>query len=103
MQSLTKLEPAYSIVMALGGFDTVSGRTGVHITQVYRWTYPRDAKSKGCGGYIPHWHHEAIFKLADEIDVKNNTGPVLGPSVRHSIHRPPQIDHATDDGLRIAS
>lgn len=46
------LDPARTIIAFLGGVDVVSRATGKHITNVYRWMYPRERG--GTGGTISH-------------------------------------------------
>jgi len=45
------LDPAYTVIRALGGFEAVAKITSKHISRVYRWTYPK--ARGGTGGLIP--------------------------------------------------
>ena len=63
-----KYEPAASIIEALDGFDAVASGLRISLTQVYRWTYSRERK--GCGGYIPRWHHDRLIEMAKSKGLK---------------------------------
>jgi hypothetical protein len=58
------LEPANSVIRALGGFEAVAAITGKHISRVYRWTYPK--ARGGTGGYIPPAEAETLLAHAKE-------------------------------------
>jgi len=82
------MEPAASIIKALGGPNKVAEITGVHRTRVWNWTRPRKpgaGKSDGTGGLIPHRHHAAILRAAraQQIDL-----------TAESFFRPGELDAA---------
>lgn len=54
------MEPASSIIKALGGPTEVAAIAGVHRTRVYGWMKPKE--DGGTGGLIPYPH---IPKLID--------------------------------------
>ena len=58
------------IIEKCGGHGVVAGICGVHITRVYRWTYP--VEKGGTGGLIPTRHQTQLLKGARErgIDLK---------------------------------
>lgn len=62
------LNPASRIIRSLGGHDQVAKATGVSISRVYRWTYPKSRG--GTGGLVPQKHHPAILALAQGIGLK---------------------------------
>lgn len=57
------LEPARSVISALGGTGAVSRITGVDRTQVWRWTQPRE--KGGTDGLIPPEHQGALLSFAE--------------------------------------
>lgn len=58
------MEPAASIIKKLGGPGAVAEFLGTAKNAPYRWTYARERG--GTGGIIPHWHHEALLRMASE-------------------------------------
>lgn len=62
-----KLEPAYSIVRALGGAPAVAGRIGRSPSVVYRWSYPK--ARGGLGGNVPADVRPDLIDLAAELGV----------------------------------
>jgi hypothetical protein len=60
------LDPAGSVIAALGGTGVVSRITGVDRTQVWRWTQPRE--KGGTDGLIPPDHQSALLTYAEEND-----------------------------------
>lgn len=61
------MEPAASIIKALGGPNAVALITGVHRTRVSNWMRPKDAG--GTGGVIPFRHVPKLLDAAKEIGV----------------------------------
>jgi hypothetical protein len=57
-----RLEPAASIIKALGGEAITSEITGTAYTAPYRWQQPKD--KGGTDGLIPQRHHPAILAYA---------------------------------------
>lgn len=62
-----KLDPANTVIRALGGFEAVAAITGKHISRVYRWTYPKERG--GTGGYIPQTDAEVLLRHARQHDI----------------------------------
>lgn len=60
------MEPAASIISALGGDTAVAAITGVHRTRVANWKRPK--ATGGTGGVIPLKH---ISKLLDAARAKD--------------------------------
>jgi hypothetical protein len=58
------LEPAASIIEALGGFEAVGKIIGVQHIAVWRWTQPK-SKRRGTGGLIPAQHQRALLEYAE--------------------------------------
>lgn len=60
-----KLEPAHSLVKALGGINEVAEYLGLHRSTVWRWEQPQYAedgrKVGGRNGLIPSVHHEILL------------------------------------------
>jgi hypothetical protein len=46
------LNPAKTVIDICGGPDAVAGMINVHVSNVYRWTYPTD-RPGGLGGHVP--------------------------------------------------
>jgi hypothetical protein len=66
MRYTVRMEPAASIVRALGGPSKVAEIVGVHRTRVSNWMRPRE--KGGTDGFIPHRHVNALLAYA----VKHN-------------------------------
>ena len=70
MQRMTKrryakrkhLEPARSLISALGGIDAVARIVECNRTSVYRWMLP--AESRGTGGFIPSRAQRKLYEYA---------------------------------------
>lgn len=60
---LEYLEPARSVISAIGGVDKVAEITGKHVSRVYRWMYPK-AKG-GTDGFIPQAEAETLLRHAE--------------------------------------
>jgi hypothetical protein len=58
------MEPAASIIKAIGGEAIASQITGTAYTAPYRWQQPKE--KGGTGGLIPQRHHPAILQFARE-------------------------------------
>lgn len=58
------LEPARSIIVALGGPAKIAKETKVSISTVSRWGKPR--RDGGSGGYIPLKRYTALSKIAKD-------------------------------------
>ncbi len=61
---------AAAIIAKCQGHTTVAEICGVHVTRVYRWTYP--VEKGGSGGVIPTRHQGQLLKGARErgIDLR---------------------------------
>ncbi|KQO88923.1 hypothetical protein ASF33_20155 [Methylobacterium sp. Leaf92] len=61
---------AASIIAKCNGHAVVAEICGVHVTRVYRWTYP--VEKGGSGGVIPTRHQALLLKGARErgIDLR---------------------------------
>ena len=57
------MEPARTIIEALGGEATVARLTGTAYTAPYRWQYPKDRR--GTGGTIPQKYHRLLLDYAE--------------------------------------
>jgi hypothetical protein len=66
MRYNSRMEPAASIVRALGGPSKVAEIVGVHRTRVSNWMRPR-AKG-GTGGFIPQKHVGKLLGYAIKHD-----------------------------------
>ncbi|EEX17024.1 conserved hypothetical protein [Citreicella sp. SE45] len=66
------MEPASSIISALGGPTVVAEAIGIHRTRVSMWQAPRDRG--GTNGHVPYRHVARLMELARERGVE------LGPA-----------------------
>jgi len=62
------MEPAHSIIEALGGPTEVARITGAHRTRVSNWKRPRDAG--GTGGVIPFKYARKLLSAAQEKGIE---------------------------------
>lgn len=62
------MEPANTIIAALGGPSAVASRIGIHRTRVSKWKAPKD--KGGTGGLIPQRHVPDLVKMGRERGVK---------------------------------
>lgn len=67
MRYISDMEPAATIVRALGGPSKVAEIVGVHRTRVSNWMRPR-AKG-GTGGFVPQKHVGKLLGFAIKHDV----------------------------------
>lgn len=58
------MEPASTIIKAVGGEGAASQITGTAYTAPYRWQQPKE--KGGTGGLIPQRHHPAILAFAQQ-------------------------------------
>jgi len=80
-----KLQPAYDIILRLGGFAHVSDITGVSTVSPYRWTYPRAIG--GTGGTIPQWHHRTLLDYAHKRGIRLTAADFLPPPLENRRRR----------------
>lgn len=66
------MEPAASIISALGGPTAIADVIGLHRTRVSMWQAPRE--KGGTNGMIPYRHIGKLMKMAQDRDIK------LGPA-----------------------
>lgn len=59
------MEPASTIIPALGGPSKVASFLGIHRTRVSNWT--RSKQKGGTGGRIPLGHHRKLIQLAADL------------------------------------
>ena len=78
-------EPATSIIEKLGGLKAVAGVTGVTVTSVQRWRYPKERG--GTGGAVPHWHIQTLMVLAAKTGVNLGFNDFFraGPATREAV------------------
>lgn len=82
------LDPAGSVIVALGGTGVVSRVTGVDRTQVWRWTQPRE--KGGTDGLIPPEHQSELLSYAEE-----NDKPVTAEMIIRGVSAPkPETEEA---------
>lgn len=77
MVTMSKLEPAYSVIrkfdkvddgrIVARGTDVLAHRLGITRTAVLKWTLATE--KSGTGGYIPHRYYDDILAYADELGV----------------------------------
>ncbi len=56
------MSPAERVIQKCGGHAVVAEMTGVHVTRVHRWTYPKE--KGGSDGLIPSQHQQKILDEA---------------------------------------
>lgn len=61
------MEPASTIVKALGGPSAVARIVSTHRVTVHKWMQPRE--KGGTGGVVPHWHIPALVAHAQRNGV----------------------------------
>ncbi len=59
---------AQRIIEKCGGPEAVAALAGVHVSRVYRWTYPRERG--GTGGLIPTRHQTALLEKARDKGIE---------------------------------
>lgn len=77
MVTMSKLEPAYSVIrkfdkvdngrIVARGTDVLAHRLGLTRPAVLKWTLA--SEKSGTGGYIPHRYYDEILAYADEVGV----------------------------------
>jgi hypothetical protein len=71
-RGLDRMEPAYSLVRALGGPTAVAKEVGILQPNCSLWSSPvRESGigGNGRGGIIPHRHYETLVAMAKRLDV----------------------------------
>ena len=61
------LPAAERIIKAFGGAKNLSELTGIDLSSIYRWKYPKD--KGGTDGAIPHGNHFKIMQAAKESKI----------------------------------
>jgi hypothetical protein len=69
-------EPAYSVVMRLGGNRAVARRLGINRMAVWRWHAPKNRS--GTGGSIPRKRWPALLAMADDLGVSLSERELAG-------------------------
>lgn len=67
---------AETMIKKFGGRDELARVLGVDVSQVYRWTYPKDRK--GTGGSIPARHFRRLLAAAQERGIKVRPADLIG-------------------------
>ena len=81
------LNPASHIIALLGGPQATAELAGVHISRVFRWTYPK--ARGGTGGLVPAQHQQHL------LDSARARGIALEPS-DFFLRSPSQQDRSED-------
>ena len=100
------MEPASSIIAALGGPAKVARIAGVHRTRPWNWTRPKS--NGGTGGVIPFEHVPKLLKAAHEAGVElsaddfipiqaEGATPVMAPRDNFTPTSETQHDPASSD------
>lgn len=63
-----KKEPAFAIVVLLGGVRSTARLLEISPSAVSRWLAP--VNKNGTGGMIPHWHWKSIIRYALKTNIK---------------------------------
>lgn len=59
---------ASNIISKFGGAYKLSEVIGIDVSQIYRWTYPKE--KGGTGGSIPARHFSTILNDAEKMGIK---------------------------------
>ncbi len=70
--------PAEAAIAAFGGAPAVAAVLGVHVTRVYRYTYPR--ARGGTGGLIPAEHLQRLLATARARGLPLTAEALIGPA-----------------------
>ena len=62
------INAAQNVIQKCGGHNIVASWAGVHVCNVYRWTYPKE--KGGMGGVIPAQKQQKILKNAQKHGVR---------------------------------
>lgn len=73
------MEPAATIISALGGPTKVAKIAGVHRTRVWNWTRPK--AGGGTGGVIPMRHIGKLMSAASTAGVKLKAEDFIPPHI----------------------
>lgn len=71
-----RLDPAASVIAALGGPARVSSITGKDISRVYRWMAPKDVG--GTGGLIPQPEAAKLLRHAKDNGIAVTAADFFG-------------------------
>lgn len=67
---------AEQIIQKLGGAKRVADITGVDITRIYRWTYPKERG--GTDGLIPTRHLSVLINAANADGIALTLSDIVG-------------------------
>ena len=83
------LNPASHVIALLGGPQATAELAGVHISRVFRWTYPK--ARGGTGGLVPAQHQQHL------LDCARARGIALEPAdfFRRSPHQEDRLEDTT--------
>ena len=81
------LNPASHIIALLGGPQATAELAGVHISRVFRWTYPK--ARGGTGGLVPAQHQQHL------LDCARDRGIAVEPA--DFFRRSPQQEDRSED------
>jgi hypothetical protein len=71
-----RMTVAETMIKRFGGREQLAEALGVHIVQVYRWTYPKE--KKGTGGSIPARHFQTLLRAAKERGIRVRPADLIG-------------------------
>jgi DNA-binding phage protein len=71
-----EMSVAETMIKRFGGREQLAEALGVHVVQVYRWTYPKERK--GTGGSIPSRHFSTLLKVAKERGIRLRPAELVG-------------------------
>jgi hypothetical protein len=69
---------AENIIRKCGGHARVAAWLGLSLTQVYRWTYPRE--KGGTGGLVPAQRQAPLLAKAREAGIDLRPADFFGPA-----------------------
>lgn len=70
---------AEHIIAKCGGPAVVAEMTGVHVSRVHRWTYPKERG--GTGGLIPAQHQQRILAEAKRRGIDLSPSDFFDPAI----------------------
>jgi hypothetical protein len=66
-RNVRNMSIAQHVIEKCGGPAAVAAMTGVHVSRVHRWTYPK--ARGGTGGLIPAQHQQVILAEAKRLGI----------------------------------
>lgn len=81
MAAVMRLDPAKSVIEKIG-IEKVAGITGKHVSNVYRWMYPKE--QGGTGGMIPQSEASKLLTYARENGIELSPADFFPARTEHA-------------------